>query len=186
MGVHLYGRCQASAGATRQASAGAGVEDQPEPVSRISRNSVKDQVTPERPASPGTRQDGVPSAGIEPAARGLGNLASADTAGDRDAFPLVDALQGPQSTWVNRRCWPQGGPNSAQEVEPLLQRSNRQEPPQDRDVLGGGSPRRRVMDYSQEQNTKETANAQSPASAPAGKAAWIRRSRVLCGSMNPR
>ena len=53
-----------------------GVKHQPEPVSRISRHSVKDQVTPERPASPGTRQDGVPSAGIEPAARGLGNRCS--------------------------------------------------------------------------------------------------------------
>jgi hypothetical protein len=46
-------RCQASAGAT--------VNDQAESVSRISRSSVKDQVTPLRPASPGTRQlDGGP------------------------------------------------------------------------------------------------------------------------------
>jgi hypothetical protein len=58
------GRCQASAGAT--------VKDQPEPVSTISRNSVKHQVTPECPASPGTRHSPVPPAGIEPATRGLG------------------------------------------------------------------------------------------------------------------
>jgi hypothetical protein len=49
------GRCQASAEAT--------VNDQPEPVSRISRNSVKDQVTPERQASPGTRHLPVHPAG---------------------------------------------------------------------------------------------------------------------------
>src|SRR5256885_13276543 len=42
------GMCQASAGAT--------VKDQPESVSWINRNSVKDQVTPDRPASPETRQ----------------------------------------------------------------------------------------------------------------------------------
>jgi hypothetical protein len=57
-------RCQASAGAT--------VNDQPEPVSRMSRNSVKHQVTPFCPASPGTRHPPVPPAGIEPATRGLG------------------------------------------------------------------------------------------------------------------
>ncbi len=62
------GRCQASAGAT--------VKDQPEPVSRISRNSVKHQVTPECPASPGTGHGLVPPAGIEPATRGLGNRCS--------------------------------------------------------------------------------------------------------------
>src|SRR5512132_4071453 len=50
------GRCQASAGAT--------VKDQPEPMSWISRNSVKDQVTPERPASPGTRHFGRGPPGI--------------------------------------------------------------------------------------------------------------------------
>ena len=43
------------------------------PVSKISRNSVKDQVTPDRQASPETRQDLVPPAGIEPATHGLGN-----------------------------------------------------------------------------------------------------------------
>ena len=37
-----------------QASAGATVKDQPESVSWINRNSVKDQVTPERQASPNT------------------------------------------------------------------------------------------------------------------------------------
>jgi hypothetical protein len=43
------GRCQASAGAT--------VKDQPEPVSTISRNSVKDQVTPFCPAHPERQAD---------------------------------------------------------------------------------------------------------------------------------
>jgi hypothetical protein len=38
-----------------QASAEATVKDQAESVSRISRNSVKDQVTPERQASPEVR-----------------------------------------------------------------------------------------------------------------------------------
>jgi hypothetical protein len=61
-------RISASAGSGWASISMGGVE--------LSRNSVKDQVTPERPASPGTRQDGVPSAGIEPAARGLGNPAS--------------------------------------------------------------------------------------------------------------
>jgi hypothetical protein len=48
--------------------------------------------------------DDVPSAGIEPAARGLGNRVSTDMAGDRRTFPLVDALQVLQSPSVNRRC----------------------------------------------------------------------------------
>jgi len=51
-------RCQASAGAT--------VKDQPDPVSRISRSSVKDQVTPEHPASPETRHLFVETSGLEP------------------------------------------------------------------------------------------------------------------------
>jgi hypothetical protein len=38
-----------------QASAGATVKHQPESVSWINRNCVKDQVTPERKASPETR-----------------------------------------------------------------------------------------------------------------------------------
>jgi hypothetical protein len=38
-----------------QASAGATVKHQPESVSRINRDSVKDQVTPERQASPEAR-----------------------------------------------------------------------------------------------------------------------------------
>src|SRR5438128_1109000 len=64
------GMCQASAGAT--------VKHQPESVSRINRNSVKDQVTPERQASPETRHTSVPPAGIEPATHGLGNRCSID------------------------------------------------------------------------------------------------------------
>jgi hypothetical protein len=85
-------RISASAGSGWASISMGGVKHQPEPPSSISRNSVQHQVTSERPASPGTRQDGVPSAGIEPAARGLGNLVSTDTAGDRETFPLVDAL----------------------------------------------------------------------------------------------
>src|ERR1043166_3737653 len=54
-----------------QASAGATVKDQPESVSTINRNSVKDQVTPDRQASPGTRQSSVGRVGIEPTTRGL-------------------------------------------------------------------------------------------------------------------
>ena len=42
-----------------QASPGATVKDQPKPPSRISRNCVKDQVTPERQASPETRHQTV-------------------------------------------------------------------------------------------------------------------------------
>ncbi len=57
-------------------TAGATVKDHPEQVSRISRSDVNDQVTPERPASPETRQHMVPSAGIEPATPGLGNRCS--------------------------------------------------------------------------------------------------------------
>jgi len=57
------GRCQASAGAT--------VKHQPNTVSRISRTRVKHQVTPERPASPGTRQPVVGPRGFEPRTCGL-------------------------------------------------------------------------------------------------------------------
>jgi hypothetical protein len=35
-------------------------------VSRINRSGVKHQVTPERPASPGTRQPPVGAEGLEP------------------------------------------------------------------------------------------------------------------------
>jgi hypothetical protein len=59
-----------------QASAGATVKHQPESVSWINRNCVKDQVTPERKASPETRQDLVPPGGIEPPTHGLGNRGS--------------------------------------------------------------------------------------------------------------
>ena len=41
------------------------------PVSSISRSSVKDQVTPERPASPGTRHKAVRRGGLEPPTRCL-------------------------------------------------------------------------------------------------------------------
>ena len=57
------GRCQASAEAT--------VKDQPNTVSSISRTRVKHQVTPERPASPGTRQVAAPGVGLEPTTYGL-------------------------------------------------------------------------------------------------------------------
>src|SRR5918996_5583344 len=50
-----------------QASAGVTVKDHPEPVSGISRSSVKHQVTPERPASPGTAHMVRGRAGLEPA-----------------------------------------------------------------------------------------------------------------------
>src|SRR5207237_5750343 len=53
-----HGGCQGSAGAT--------VKDQPEQVSRISRNRVKDQVTPLRKASPEARQAVVETSGLEP------------------------------------------------------------------------------------------------------------------------
>src|SRR2546428_12118951 len=46
------GKCQGSAGAT--------VQNQPDQVSKISRSRVKDQVTPERRASPETRHHSVP------------------------------------------------------------------------------------------------------------------------------
>ena len=52
------GMCQGSAGAT--------VKDQAEQVSTISRSRVKDQVTPERPASPGARHYRVGAEGLEP------------------------------------------------------------------------------------------------------------------------
>src|SRR5205823_14902151 len=53
-----HGGCQGSAGAT--------VKDQPEQVSRISRNRVKDQVTPLRKASPEARHTPVDPRGFEP------------------------------------------------------------------------------------------------------------------------
>ena len=56
---------------TCQASAGATVNDQPDPVSRINRNSVKDQVTPFCPASPGARHSVVGPRGREPRTCGL-------------------------------------------------------------------------------------------------------------------
>src|SRR6266496_2380366 len=62
-----------------QASAGATVKHQPESVSWINRNSVKDQVKPERQASPGVRHFLVPPAGIEPATHGLGNRCGIDS-----------------------------------------------------------------------------------------------------------
>ena len=49
-----------------QGSAGATVKDQAEQVSTISRSRVNDQVTPERPASPGARQETVGAEGLEP------------------------------------------------------------------------------------------------------------------------
>src|SRR5438445_12698683 len=61
-------RCQRSAGAT--------VKDQPDQVSTISRNGVKPQVTPERPASPEAGHHTVPPGGIEPPTHGLGNRCS--------------------------------------------------------------------------------------------------------------
>jgi hypothetical protein len=54
-----------------QASAGATVKHHPKPVSGINRNSVKDQVTPERQASPEPRHSLVGRVGIEPTTRGL-------------------------------------------------------------------------------------------------------------------
>jgi hypothetical protein len=46
----------------------------------------------------------VPSAGIEPATRGLGNPVMTAMGYDLDTFPLVDALRLTQSLSVNPRC----------------------------------------------------------------------------------
>jgi hypothetical protein len=56
-------RCQGSTEAT--------VKDHPDQVSRISRNRVKDQVTPERQASLEARHMLAPGVGLEPTTYGL-------------------------------------------------------------------------------------------------------------------